>query len=212
MGTRRFRRRPAARKLNTRQRVQVKRMIGKVEEDKFLDVVTGATAVPSGSGVLLGPYTNVPQGDTVNGRTGDVIQHRKVTMKMQLSASDVVNAMRVIVFKWNANDAFDAPTAAKILQDVVSLPYLSPYLDLTVETARFTIMSDRLYSMVTGGDSSLIYRSFTFFGRKLGKKKCTFNPAATTGQGNIYVLAVSDSVAIAHPSIAVSSRLHFTDS
>jgi len=207
-----FRRRTGARKLNRRQRVEVKRIVGRQQEDKFFDVYTGATAVPSGTGVILGPYTVPAQGLTVNSRAGDVIQQRKLDQTYQLNGGDAVNSIRVIVFKWTPNDAFDVPTTAKILQDTVTLPWMSPFIDVSVEQHRFKVISDRLFTMVTASDTGVrLFRS-SYFGRRLGKKKQTFNPAATTAAGNIYVLAVSDSIAVAHPNITISSRFHFTDS
>jgi len=216
MGKRVFRRRTVrrrtGRKLNARQRTQVKRIIGKQEEDKFLDVYTGATSIPSGTGALIGPFTNVPQGDTVNGRTGDVIQHRKLECRFQVQSADVVNAIRIILFKWNYNDSFDTPTAIKIIQDTVTQPWLSPLTDLSVESNRYTVLMDRLFTNFNAGDTNMRVWKSTFFGKRLGKKKAVFNPAAGTGVGNIYMLAVSDSIAASHPAVALSTRLHFTDS
>lgn len=181
---------------------QVKRLINAQAEHKFLDTLVNQSVDSAG---VIWQLSAVPQGDTASSRDGAFLMPKSLQWKGGITVGDTTNFMRVIVFR-DMDGNGTAPIPTNVLETV-------SYHGLKNNTnkKRFTFLWDRLYSLSTlGQDGSIrpIQGSL-----RLAQKKIGFAATSTAPRTNhLYVLFVSDSGAITHPSALMTFRLNFTDS
>lgn len=216
MPTRRIRRAtraPRGRKLNKREKNEVKRLIAVRQELKFYVSQTSVQTVSS-SGVLF-QLTNMAQGDTDQDRDGDRLMLKKFFVRGAVQYADVTNLFRIIFFQWKPAST---PTISSIL-----LPGPSTAPDVWSSYAhdsrqQFNILWDKTWHLE--GNASAATAPLTPSSQKLFKvsisrrfaKQLQYAGGTTTGTNQIYYLAVSDSAAVSHPTVTMSVKFHFTDS
>lgn len=192
------------RKLNKRQKTQVKRLIGSRTESKIID--TAILNVADAAGVFQ--RLNTPaQGDAYNERAGDAIKLEKVSWRLSMTYADATNVLRMIVFRWGLDASVTSPTTSDVLQALNALAY--PKYQTEVED-RVRILSDRTYALSQNGRPNMIV-SGSLYGKKLGRKTLGFNQGTTNGVGQVFVLWISDSVAVSHPTIGGYFRMQYED-
>lgn len=197
------------RKLTKKQVTQVKRIAHVGVELKHYDVSTVAASVPS-TGTMLGPFSVPPQGITEAHRIGDQIHLKNFQYKLAFIGADTTNFVRIVWFRWYEQNSIVAPVAADIFETTLN-PIVSGLTESNVEANRIHVLSDRTYSLSTNGTFCAAKHS-TLYGKRLGKKKLIFIPAASlTGDGHIYCFVISDSIAVSHPSIYIYTRLIYSD-
>lgn len=217
-GTRR--RRVRGRKLNKRQRHQVKRMIHSEQEIKYsignLDVNTITNA-----GFITGAPWNIAQGDTDQTRDGDTLKWiGKMHVRLGLVCADTTNVVRIIIFQWHPTSD-NAPTPD--VQDILAIgPSGSPDTLSHYnhdERQNFRVIFDKAYSLVGNGTadtypgttSTVIYRRYKISLRK-ARKRVQFTAGTTEGTNKFFFLAITDSAAGPNPEVAFSIKTFFTDS
>lgn len=193
------------RKLNLRQKKEVKRLIGSDEELKAID--TSVLLGPDAAGSVI-KLTSPPQGDGVSARDGDQIQIKRLRVRLNMIGGDSTNILRVIIFRWAMNDSVAAPTVLDVLQ---SAGPLSMYQYTSLRQNEFHIVADRTFTFTLNGPNDKLFEA-VFYGRRIGKKNVHFNAGLTTGTDQFYLIAISDSVAAPHPSIGGTTRFEYTDS
>jgi len=205
-------RRLAGKRLTPTQKKEVKNLIGHEVEFKNDDDYLAASNIPSGNGVIIGPFANPAQGLNEDERIGNQIKLKDFELRITLTmaAGDITNQIRLIVFRWYVDNNIDVPSGTDLLSDIANNPWLSPINDRSIESGKIHIMHDKLYSFSATGSQSRSL-SFKFFGRKLGRKVITFTNTSIQGSGQIYVAATSDSVAVSHPLIALYTRTNYSD-
>lgn len=193
-------------KLNARQKVQVKRLIGNQQELKYFPLYAGYTAV-NASGALT-KWSGVSQGDTVINRDGAEIHFREIDLRFNVfpTAAAVMtgNAFRIIVFQWKPDDAVSTPGMSTILDSSFTQPCFSPTRYETRQ--QFRVLFDRLYRVYNGGPGC----AGAHVHLRKAAKRIRFT-GATTGTNMIYVLVISDA-AVQTPSWSYGGYLRFTDS
>lgn len=155
------------RKLNERQKDQVKRLVDRNIEHKFLvTTFPSATIGTQGSAMDiddggLGPYSLclVPQGDTDNTRDGDRIKAKSLSFKIHMFTSDAEDrdfsihpcVVRFIIFQWKPNSALVAPSPSNILlTDPISTggASITVYSQYNWDTRQsYNIVYDRTYTL-----------------------------------------------------------------
>lgn len=154
-------------------------------------------------------------------RVGTQVTLKEYSLRAALyvATSDLVNLVRVVVFRWKP-DGGVAPTLPQILDNASSsVCYPTEYPYNWAMRDAFEILSDQTVhleveqtsSPVTpqgSGGYSSAYLELTV---PLGDRKLNFTPGANTGRGQIFVLMVSDSYAISHPSVRWAGRLVYGD-
>jgi len=214
MPARTFRRRRTfkrrGRKLNSRQKTQVKKLIGNQTEWKHFDTSFAALAVDA-SGVVTGPFASPTQGDGDIQRIGNRIHIKSLLMKFDVTTSDATQQVRIVVFRWKPDSTIDLPSPAKVFDTLVNNPAMANINTFSMQMGTIHVLYDKLVASTTV-DSARHYRQFFRFGRRLGAKNVNFsNDAALTGTNNIYVAFVSDSALPGHPTVAATSRVVYTD-
>lgn len=181
----------------------VKKYIARQQEHKYWDVTNSAAIDFSG---VIYDLSLIPQGDTDISRDGDKLMPTSLYLNMKVEAGDPTNVMRVIVFRWKINSAAYAPTVADILA-VTGSAYapMSPYLhDIK---SQFTVVKDLTFHVSS-------YNVFAWYKRtiRLAKRTIKYAGGTTSASDKLYMLVVSDSGTITHPSFTSYTRLNFTDS
>jgi len=205
-------------KLNRRQKREVKTLIGRNIEKKFVEGYQTSVGIVSSGSIY---NMNVPaQGDTIQSRTGDKITVTAIDLRYECIGYDTSNKMRVIVFKWMEDNASIAPNVSAILSSTytgtVDAP-LAPYNYNNQKQRDFMICYDKTHALswnsgaAAPGNSNVV-RHVRIVGKKLHSKAIEFNAGAVqTGEGIYYILAISDSGVAGHPKFAFLSRTIFTD-
>jgi len=165
-------------------------------------------------------YSNIPstgqltelgtlaQGTTQITRQGTVAKYINFQLGLDLTI-DYLTAtnkrIRVIIFKWN--QGYISPTAASILEDVSTLPWISPY---NQDTARhYTIMRDYMEELTVNVNTNQAGKSSV---RTIPiNTQVTFQTtAADSGDVRFFLLLVTDKTTTGASS-QISWRLNFYD-
>jgi hypothetical protein len=192
--------------LNQVQKNQIMQMVVGQAERKFFDVASANAISFSGS---VFPLSDIPQGDSDQTRDGDQIMPKSLEIGFQAFCADSSNTVRVVVFRWKPFFSFHNPLASDILQSTgTSTGYLSPLNH--DKRKQFDLLYDHTVQMVLTMSNSVVSWSRKI---KLSAIKCQWNTGQTTDVSNgFYVMAISDSAAIAHPQLQFYSRVNYTDS
>jgi hypothetical protein len=186
---------------------QVKQMIKSVvnAESHFWVTVlsSGVSTTPT-----LVPLFEPPQNTTDIGRIGDSVHVDSLEMRSVCYTGDATNYLRVVLFQWNDRVAGAAtPVATDVLLDV-SNPYVSTYNQDTLDAGALHVLADRTFSMSTAANPNTSwYQEFKSGFRRLVQ----FEGASTTGFSKFFLLQVSDSVAVTHPTFYATVTIHFKD-
>lgn len=185
----------------------VKRELGKRIERNYYDRTLINTTVDDNTGTF---YSMHPTGVGTNdlSRLGDNIFPLGLQIKGLVGVADTSNMVRVLVVQYMDDANTSSPNIDKILASTykggIGYP-LAPYSHGNHNKA-FRILGDKTMLVDT-------YRPFKRFSFKIpGKKlhKLWYSVGGTTPiKGGLYVVAVSDSSAVAHPSLLATCRLWF---
>lgn len=195
-------------KLTKVMKEQVKGIVSKTEELKYIDLVIGPTTITSTASFSL--MSAITQGVLVSNRIGNEIKLRKIELRYHIygsSAGDFTNLVRVmIVMDRQANAAIFG------INDLLAFggDTLSPYNE--DNTKRFKMIQDRTHALENVAGVAQIYRHKVI--RLKGKVFFTGagNTIANIKTNSIYVVLLSDSVVATHPNFEGIFRLWYSDS
>lgn len=209
------------RKLNKRQKRQVKRLIGVQKEYKFFVYNLPNNSTTSSTPGITS-ISNIPQGTTDNTRDGDRLTLAKyIEIRMQFTNSkgtggDWYNTYRFILFQWKGSNT---PISSDILLvgPSGSIDVHSSYDE--DQALQYHIIKDICFNTVGPTDTvsgsfpqSNHVRNFVFkIPVKRINKKIQFVGGTTTGSNKLYYLLVTDSTAAPHPTYWFNSKIYFTD-
>lgn len=185
----------------------VKRMISKESETKFHDLSDYVNAIDNTGTVVR--LTGVQQGITDSTRIGDKLTLRALKYKLFLTIADTYNIFRVIMFQWYVNTTLRVPQYADIMQEAggAVTSWLSP-ITYDYENQHHVI-SDKIYTVDSVKNQTFfVNRKFRM---KYIRKTINFTAAGAEGSNHLYMLIVSDSAAIAHPTWSIQSRTYYDD-
>ncbi len=156
--------------------------------------------------------TQVAQGDTDTNRNGDQLMIHNVVLDVSAAidgtvAPDNTNIVRMIVFQWHPQSGISTlPTATQILQDPTTNPVLSSYNHDT--RWNYSVILDYVFTLSIEG-SRVQQRKFVL--TRIPRRKLQFVGATTDGTNHLYILSVSDSTTVDHPSYNFNSKVLFYD-
>lgn len=218
-----YRRRPRKNKDTYVTKKQVNSLISRRIENKFYPLYQKTTVDTAG---YLQSLSNIGQGDTAMTRTGDDIHFVRYQMTAEIfNQADVHNTMRIIIFQWRPDDAIDAPTVAKLLDNISSSAvYPTHYQYNYVTRTKYNVLYDKSFvlmptyafnssGVVTSGVSRAAVNTFkvNIDTRRKLNKIIRFNEGLNSGKNKLYMLVVSDSILATHPTIAYSANIFFED-
>lgn len=192
---RRFRRRPNFKKA-------VKAIIASTHEKKYEDTFYSSVGISS-SGQTDQLYT-LASGSDEDERTGFKIRLQGIYGKLLLTNGDDTNVVRVVLY---ANKGDNSSTA--------TMPY---GIYNKIDTELYTVYMDKhihLKAPFSGGtDQKQVIVRHNFknkYNAYQGKYHAYDTIATTSGTNRIYMYIVSDSTAIAHPTVLGNIRCYYTD-
>lgn len=188
----------------------VDRIITDRSEKLYFDVPSQSTGI-STTGTIFGPLSAPAQGDEDTERTGDALRVSSMQIRYQVQVADVTNVMRMVMFQWKSSQ-MAAPQVGEVLQPYLPGPapgIFSPYTHDSRDNMRILWDSGLLQLAVddTGNVCGTAYVTKGF----LNERKIQFVAGATTGYPHIYLLCISDSGAVTHPTVNFVSRMVYTE-
>lgn len=191
----------------------VKSQISRGQEKKYQQYQTTAAAIDPSTGLVQCVSNNIAQGTGENQRIGDKITPKKLRLMYALEGADDYNLVRVLVVQWRQTTASGAPTLSEVLTDNNSVYAPLGFYDEDHIPSQCKVLYDKLH-MLNGSTSSPIQAKVVRKTiSKFKGKKIDFEAGSTNvGNNHIYVLMISDSTAIAHPSVTLNARFEYTDS
>lgn len=212
-------RRRRGRKLNNRQKQQVKTLIGRNLENKFFIAnYTGSVSTTPD----LQPIAFPAQGTTDNNRIGDEIKMKSLRIHLQIlknsAATTSFEFVRFVIFQWRPSSQFLAPSAAQLFLTDPSTGAISYRSFYSVDTkAEYSILYDKTWTF-NGLPLDLThqfnqYHNFNVSLRKAAKN-IQFHAALTTGSHQLYYYIIGATAAGAGnlPAFNMSSQLFYSDS
>jgi hypothetical protein len=200
---------------NQKQNKRIKKLENLVYpsiEFKSVDIVASQQNV-SNSGYANYPMIQVAQGDTYASRDGNKVSLRHATLNLALTRGDTSNIVRVIMVATPSathaglSDVLQYPTWSTHYEGVLCSPLK---VKATNMEQTYHILMDKTYQLK--GDFSTIVDKVKL---KIPKKGKTLEFAADgsnfPNNYNVSLLAISDSTAAPHPTIAYQFRYKFID-
>lgn len=179
---------------------QVARMMQMKTELKHLDTNVAATAI-STSGIIYA-LSDIPQGITDVTRIGDSALPKQLQLRWNIVGADTPsNILRCVVFRWKMNTAADVPTINEIFDSAFSGNYVLAPLTFH-DRARYELLMDKVWVSNPNAASTTNTKTGSK-SMKMAKKAIEFQAGIVDGQNKIYLLIVSDSSAITHPTFSV---------
>lgn len=212
----RGRKRVRGRKLNQRQKVQVKRILGVRTETKYLDVATAASTVSTTPGVFsltLIPQATVNATDSV--REGDRVYLKKLYIRGTWFTGDTTQICRLIFFQWKPNSA---ASPGNILTNGPSgtIDVNSHYVHDNRQM--YKILWDKTFLLEGNGSAATApvttgtQKRFQLILNRGLLRQLQFAQGTTVSSNAVYFLSISDSAAVTHPTLNMMTRVMFTDS
>lgn len=191
-------------KKTTRNKIktEISRYMNKFVEKKFFDTINSGTVTNVSAVNKLSSVAQSTGASNDNTRIGDKLTLQNVQYALELNAVNANSRIRITVFRWNRDDGQDAPTSAKIYQNIGAC-IQSPFNFDSLRKGDFTILHDRCFNLILNNDNAL--RQY----RKVLKVKSAINFVANSinGEGHIYSILTSTGV----PTITEYARVKFTD-
>ena len=149
---------------------------------------------------IINHLSAIPNGTGFNERVGLKVKGKSIQIRLELIRADSTQLMRVIVFRWFCQST---PTVGDILEGT---PW--PLNATSVNRAgEYQIMYDNMFALSASTNANFVDKFFIERPMNI-----TFTTADAVDLGHVYLLAISDSIAVTHPTISYWSRLRYTDS
>jgi len=196
-------------KRNTQQRpltaADVIRIVQKTEEKKRFPVF-GALGPSTAGGCT--DFMAIGQGVNAALRIGDRVTLNELHLRVDLIGSDATQFVRVILFQW-----FDdsVPIVTDILDTGTFLPmsWLADYN--AVQPTKYAIIRDTSTSLSTSTGPACANFQWVIKPNQWPKKQVVYSSASTVGSNKIWLLTISDSLAISHPTVNFAGYVKYTD-
>lgn len=205
--------------LTATQKSQVKRIVNKRRELKYYTYTYSGISVTT-TGALTGLPFDIPQGITDKSRIGDQYELcGNIDMRLQVSANDVFNQMRFIIFQWKGVSTI-APKP-----DITDVLLVGPSGIIDVHSSyahdtrsSYTILFDKTFTPIGNGTANYPLTATSVINRRylisLKKANKDVDLIAGGGQGKnrLFFFYISDSSAALHPTFTASIKTVFRDS
>jgi len=187
----------------------IKSVLAKRVETKhfYAENLTGISASTAPTFTCLSEIT---QAITDTGRIGDKVHLTRLSIQVQVVGYDTTNTVRLLFFRWRPNNA-DLPPSATALLLAYAVDGFTVLRALNDDRrGEFHVIGDyRLRTNTT--IQTVLNRKFAFYGKRLGAKHINFLAAGVTAMNHVYMMVVSDSGVVGHPTVYYTSQLRYTD-
>lgn len=152
------------------------------------------------------PIQTLVRGTDANDFIGDKINPTGLSIRMVGLAGDSHNIVRLLVIQ--DKDIVGSPTLGTMFENT-TYPAVSSLN--TNYTHQYNVLYDKTIALSTngGGGAFPFVKRIYIKGKRL--RQIRFDSAGDCNAGQIWIVGVSDSNALAHPSFQIYTRLYFTD-
>lgn len=186
----------------------------KKAETKFIDteIVLGAVASNGVGGVLWTPINFVAPGSGSSQVVGIDYLIKYISMRYVVTAGDATNLVRVMLVRHNLSNE-QAPILGDLLLDSSNIQ--PSCISIRNENYKevYTVLYDKTHNLVAASDNAQhIVKWFKRAHLPVSKDQSNAGTAADYVDGAIYLVTFSDSSAIPHPILSITTRVGYTDS
>lgn len=185
----------------------VKRSIKAASDKGWDDTVSNSTVSSAGQLILLNSSI---EGDAAENRSGDEILLKSVKVNGVFNAVDATQVFRVMLVIDHEPKGLAFALTDLLDDSVITAPcYAFRKMDYK---QRFTVLYDQFFGSVLATSS----QQHAFKIRQLMNMKTTYYAASNTGtvadisRNSLYLVLISDSSAVSHPSYYIGGRITFT--
>ena len=193
---------------------EVKGMISRKLETKYVDLVTGGILNPLSTGIINDCFPIV-QGVQQFERTGAIVRPMDLEVRGHIAGLAANTRYRKIIFHWKPDNAV-LPTLGNILSNGPSgAPDVNSNYNFNNKKL-YKILSDKQYYVTTQTAGSQTEKSFVSYHYKISGKKLLSEMAFTlglvTGENHIHIMLLSDAALAANAVATVFTiRLRYKD-
>lgn len=201
--TRRPRRKNTA--VRTIARAEAKKVVARAVETKILDTSVTGQAVDFGAGYVVSMTNTMIRGIAENQYIGDAITPVGLALRCQLTRIDATQLFRVLIIQ---NKAGGVPLTTTVFQSTGNIT--APLSALNVDyNNTYRVLYDKMFSMDVIRDTTK-HVTIRIAGKRL--RRLNFNDAiGTIEKAGLYMVVISDSGVVAHPTIDFRARLYYKD-
>lgn len=148
---------------------------------------------------------DISQGDSDTTRDGDSLTISSLELRGFFVAGDAYNVCRVMLVQWFPTDGV-APTISQILVNTGNL-YASISVKAHDYRQQFKVLYDKILVVNTYNPTKMFYKKVY-----PKRRKIQYVAGTNTGNNKIYIIMISDSSAVSHPSVYYDNKILFKDS
>lgn len=190
----------------------VVKQIRKDIETKFYDKTTSVLGTPDSvlaTGTIYVLSTPI-QGNTDQNRVGDKIRIRGLRIKGQFAIGDTTQSIRLTIMQYKQGTNLHAAAVNELYQAAYVNTLAAPYAPFTHDYKHiYTPLWDKTWLMDTVAQPVINFNIRVPM--KYIKREVAFSAGSTDAINHLYLVAISDSTAVAHPTINFVSRLFYDD-
>jgi len=188
-------------------RAEARKVLSREIETKYTDHTAANQSVDASVGKFFELTENIAKGTGAeNSYIGTKITPKYLEVRGAVGVGDSFNYVRVFLIQ---SKTANAPTVTSIFDLSGSL--IAPFAFLNRDyTMTYKLLGSKLLKVVDGSENSVRPFFFRVSARKLSQVHTLTGSSARTA-GLIWLCAVSDSTAAAHPTMSYMARLSFTD-
>lgn len=187
-------------------REEARKAISKNVEWKKYDLEFNSTVADTAS---VNHLTIIGQGDNVSNREGDEVFLGSVHVTWMAKLADTTNVVRLILVL-DQEGGGTTPAVSGIVEAASTLTEAYLYSPKNeYNKFRFKFLHDELVAL----DAGNVVKAGKFYHRFKTPVKCTWSNSAGTAprRNNLYLVLISDSVAVSHPAMEFYSRVLYHD-
>lgn len=203
-------------KLSEPQKAQVKKTIKQILSNHIQQKVHFHYATHSVDVAgAVDHLTAIAQGVGERQRIGNAIRPTRLKMRIHSGIGDNTNMLRFIIFRWHPSAAAGVPTLASVTEDVAPTNLLgttgAPLIPLNwPDKSQFTVLYDRSFVLDANAPQQVLL-NLELFGKKVNPRIHYVDTSTSAVLNGLYIAFVSDSGAVAHPTLTYTLQLEFED-
>lgn len=191
-------------------RAAVESVLTERSEKKYFDYASQDQNISSG-GTIFGALSAPAQGVADTERVGDGLRISSMQIRYQVTCADTTNVIRLVMFQWKSSHVA-APAVGDVLQAYLPGPAPGIFSPYTHDSrANMRILWDSGLLQMSQIDVDAICGTAYVTKGFLDDRVIQFVAGAQTGYPHVYLCCISDSGAVAHPTVDFVSRMVFTD-
>lgn len=190
----------------------VVKQIRKDIETKFYDKGTAVLGTPDAVPATGTPYvlTTPIQGNTDQNRVGDKVRIRGLHVKGQFAIGDTSQSIRLTIMQYKQATNLHAAAVNELYQSAYVNTTAAPYAPFTHDYKHiYTPIWDKTWYLDTVAQPIINFE--VKIPMKYVKREIAFQAGSTDAINHLYLVAISDSTAVAHPTINFISRFFYDD-